>query len=724
MKLQCPCGAKYAFDLAPEMLANPVSFICPACGADHSVFVNELVRQEFGAPAAEPVSLPPVAAPSPATGSRLTISHETKPATPTPEAAPVSKFCSKHRGVLATENCAECGKPICPECLSLFGYFCSPLCKNKADLKGKNVPIFAGQKSEIESRFWRKMGLIFGTIALVILGAIGFWGWYQFYGSRPHEVFSQHFDQRSFYGNAQMTGKDQFIFLHGGTLARVDLKSKKTVWSHDVISQKEYADATAAEVRADSASTYRSSQSRLEKSARKQLESELSLRVEGENIWVARGAKDTRYDWSTGNVAEENKITPHTLYGADEEGGGLPLNPNDDSSRPLDPDKVGAQVQNLKLPAQIALPALLANARNQQQLLRELKDDPKKLPVAVKKNSTGDSENSIVRVIHSSDGDLRFTVRLLERRMVAHSAMKAPPKKSALEGEVNQSKTMDIANEMLNEMQRNAGGDTVEEDESRFQVSVRKAGEPETAGWTGEVVGPPELHPLKTVNVLTAGKGVVVLDKDNKKIWAATLTYSVPGAVLDDEAGVAQFGAGPCVERGNTLYVFDQAVLTAFDLSSGNARWRLPSVGVMGLFFDAQDNVLVNTTSGSPDDIKYSRQIDVTKTTDAIVQKISPQSGKILWTVKPGGHISYVAGNIIYATQSYDSGFDPEEDGNDLTDGLQKKDYFRLVRLDPKSGRELWIYEQQRAPSSVHFSGTYIELVYKKEVQLLKYMTF
>jgi outer membrane protein assembly factor BamB len=231
------------------------------------------------------------------------------------------------------------------------------------------------------------------------------------------------------------------------------------------------------------------------------------------------------------------------------------------------------------------------------------------------------------------------------------------------------------------------------------------------------------LHPLKTVTVLTAGKGVIVFDADNKKLWSAALTYSVPGEA-DQPQSAAEFGAGPCVERGNTLFIFDQAVLTAFDLATGNARWRLPSVGIVGLFFDGQDNVIVNTTSGSPDDIKYSRQIDVTKTTDLIVQKIAAQSGKILWTAKPAGHVSYVSGNIIYATQTYDSGYDPDEDDSGVMAGLQKPDYFRVVRLDPKSGRELWVHEDQRSPSSVRFHDTYIEAVFKKEVVVMKYMTF
>src|ERR1700744_1048952 len=61
MKLQCPWGAKYAFDITPDMVQNPVRFICPQCGADSSDFVNELVRREFGqaSPAGTSVTPPP-----------------------------------------------------------------------------------------------------------------------------------------------------------------------------------------------------------------------------------------------------------------------------------------------------------------------------------------------------------------------------------------------------------------------------------------------------------------------------------------------------------------------------------------------------------------------------------------------------------------------------------------------------------------------------------------
>jgi hypothetical protein len=54
----------------------------------------------------------------------------------------------------------------------------------------------------------------------------------------------------------------------------------------------------------------------------------------------------------------------------------------------------------------------------------------------------------------------------------------------------------------------------------------------------------------------------------------------------------ASYGQGPCVEFKDALYVFDAGVLSAFDLKTGNVRWRLPSIGITGLFFDDQGMIM------------------------------------------------------------------------------------------------------------------------------------
>src|ERR1700722_156757 len=110
MKIQCPCGAKYAFDLTPEMAREPVKFVCPQCGLDSSEVVNQLVQEELAeqnlpaVPAPPDAPLPPLK-PAPA---RLKITHSDGPVAP-PSADPasspanyVSKYCQRHAGVQTT----------------------------------------------------------------------------------------------------------------------------------------------------------------------------------------------------------------------------------------------------------------------------------------------------------------------------------------------------------------------------------------------------------------------------------------------------------------------------------------------------------------------------------------------------------------------------------------------------------------------------------------------
>lgn len=776
MKLQCSCGAKYAFDAKPEMLTHPVKFICPSCGLDASDFVNELIRQEFGAQVLPqpgtpdvPTSPPP---PPPPRASGLRVAHEAPAPVAQPQAAaPASKFCAKHRE-RATEQCFVCHKPICPKCLQMFGYFCSPLCKGKAEAQGLNVPVYAGQRDVAEAQFWRKSGLIFGSIGLLIVLFLGLWTWYAWFGSVPHKYFSVRFEDtdRGYSGHSQLVGKDQIVFLHGGTLARYDLKSKKKVWSQELITKQQIDDAVKIlaeeDAKMNEGSGFHSHilPDAMERTAKQDLQAALTLHVSGQNIWVENEGKLTHYDWDTGNVVKtvtlpeaegelvesgdelqiigaksvthislatgESRVEEFgppgakTIVLAQNDTGGLTGGAN---GQPMDPQKVEAQVQNMKLQGKIALPALLANAQHEHQLEQALKDDSQR-PQQKNSKSLPDAAE-LFQLVAGPTGFVRFSSRLLEERTITRSAMKAPPKKTVLDsGNVNAANEMTAVNEQLNEMQRNSGGDTVTEDASRYQVTVHLPGAEGSSDWTGEVEGAPQLHVLKTVNVVAAGKTVVVLDKNNKKLWQATLTYPVSsgesGALRLFSRGASHYGEGPCVEHGDSLYVFDQAVLTAFDLASGNARWRLPSVGVVGLFFDDQGNIYVNTTTGNPDDIKYSRQIDVTRQTEDVVTKVEAKTGKTLWTAKPGGFVSYVSGKFLYVIESYDPNPTDEDQINDMTASLQKPAYLRITRVRPSDGKIMWdYYDRDRCPVNWNFDGNSIQLIFKREVQVLRYLT-
>jgi hypothetical protein len=773
MKLQCSCGAKYTFDATPEMLQQPVKFICPNCGLDASDFVNQLIRQEFAGqvPPPPPASAPPP--PPPAAAGPLRVSHENAPAAAAGDAPAASKFCAKHRQ-RATEQCSVCHKPICPKCMEMFGYFCSPLCKGKAEAQHLDVPAYAGRKDLVEAKFWRKTGLIIGVLVSLVVLFFAAWTWYAWFGSVPHDYFKVRFadDNRGYYGASYLVDHDQLVFLHGGTLARCDLKTKQQVWSNELITKQEIDNAiktaAAEDARNNEGNGYKTHRNPddVARDAVQELQSELTLRVSGQNVWVSNGNRMTRYDWDTGKAVRDvtlpemggelvesgdelqmigaQSVTSVNLASGDSQvqqfgpggattgnmaqndaSGGLPGTTANigNGTQPMDPRKVEAQAQNMNLPGRIALPAIISNARHEQQLEDALKDEPGH---PRPKGKAPPADATTFQLVPGQTGFVEFGWRLLEEHFVTRSAMKGPPKKSVLDGNLNASQTGDAANEILNEMQRNAGGDTVTEDESRYQVTVHVPDASTTPDWTGEVTGPPQMSVLKTVNVIAAGKSVTVLDKSNKKLWEATLTYPVGGGGAGFfSTRESPYGQGPCVEHGDTLYVFDQAVLTSFDLNTGNARWHLPSVGVVGLFFDDKDDVIVNTTTGNPDDVKYSRQIDITRKTEPVVSKIDAKTGQIKWTVKPGGFVSYLSGKFIYVVECYDPNPRDEDVINDMVASLQKPAYLRIARIRPSDGKIMWeYYDRDRCPVNWEFNGNTIQLILKREVQVLRYLTF
>lgn len=798
MKIQCSCGAKYEFDLTPQMRTNPVSFVCPACGGDASQFVDDLVRRELGqasAPAGTPVSVLSGSAvkasapqgvrlndsaPSPAQ-SAMRLQAPTLPPEP-PVAAPEASLgvaCLKHPGQVATEKCYVCYKPICPKCMQLFGYVCSPLCKAKAESRGINIPIYTLQKSIVEARQWRKVVLVSSAVGLVLFLVLGVWFWYAWFGCLPRTTFSVTFPDRAYSGQSAITGKDhdQLVFLHGDTLARYEVKEQDRIWSVHVLDREKFKQKAQDDLKSMATENSKildnggrplriPSPDEVLDQLLTSAEEEMTLYVRGQNIWIASPGKIVRYDWATGQqnkvltvqagfggviargdeltmvdsalgkpmVTRINLVTCESStedlsapeaqaiaaagatprHAGQPDLAGLPTVPGRDMGKPLDPGKVAEQAQHLSLAARIALPATLGNAMTQERTLAAMDDSENSKPA-----STETGPGSTFSVIPSKDGFLEFSSKVLERRIVQRDAMKAAPQKSALEGNVSAGNSLQVANQFLNEMQRQRGGEMVEEDLSRYQVTLRRPGTQES--WTGEVVGPPKLFPLDTINVLTADKQLIVFDTHFKKLWQATLAFSIVRGLGALDADTATYGQGPCVEHKGSLYVFDQGVLTAFDLATGNVRWRLPSVGIAGLFFDDEDNLYVNTTTASPDTIKYSRQIDISDKVRSVVMKVASSNGKILWSVEPGGLVNYIYGKVVLVAQSYQP---PDEDTDGPAAPFMTPAHLRIRRISARNGHEIWEYFQQRAPLDIEFDKNTIRLVFRKEVDVLKYATF
>jgi hypothetical protein len=390
----------------------------------------------------------------------------------------------------------------------------------------------------------------------------------------------------------------------------------------------------------------------------------------------------------------------------------------------LDAGKLAERAQNASLPERIALPATLSGAINRDRVEQELASGGNPRPAGEKPGRS--------RTMLMPDGNkaVEVSTELLEEKMVERVAMKAAPAKSKLDSAPSVANTMEIANEILNDMRRSGGDDKIIENQSLYQVTLKDAGG-SSPGWSGQVNGPPSLFPLKTVHVLTCFKKIMVFDKSYKKLWENTLNYDVRGSAFreleeDDEGEGPTNGQGPCVERDNTLYVYDAGTLSCFDLKTGDVRWRLPSVGVYGMFFDDKGAIYLNTTTAGPDSLKYAKQIDISRPGFNAIAKVNPKNGAVLWQVESAAPISYLKDQFIYTIQSYRP-FEPEEDEDGYTPGdtgFEKPPYLRIRRINPKTGGIMWEHFQDRAPLDAGFDGNMIRLVFKKEVQVLRFLSF
>jgi hypothetical protein len=762
MKIQCSCGAKYAFDLTPEM--GRLQMVCPACGNDLSAALNNPMRQEANPmPLAEGVLL----SESPAASPQVQVVGP--------------QYCPKHPDQVTTDKCYICSKPICPKCMELFGYVCSPLCRGKANSHGIQVPVYGGQRSVREAKLWRKTARVATAVGVTGAVAIGVWFWYEWFGSAPKPAFAVRFADVAYSGQSFMAGADQIVFLHGDTLARHDMKQKKEIWSRQLLNREQLAAKVEKELKAIEAEIAHArdqgrehiprmpSREGLAKRMEKAAAAALELRVRGQNIWVASPDKVARYDWETGHAAKEipvpgryggvmsvgdefllvetgkaKQTVTHinlnscesrieefsgpgamSLAGAGRNRGaaggselaGLPMGmPGKDAGKPMDPAKVEEQARHLSYPQKLALPAVLANSMSQERTLKELEDQSRGQSAGGPSQPEPEGDLSL---LPTKDGLVQFSVRLVETKIVTREAMKAPPAKSAMNGPATVANSAEMANEILNEMQRSRGGETIKEDQSRYQVVLR--GAERQNEWRGEVTGPPTLFPLKTVNVLAANKTILVFDKANKKLWQGTINYPIYGELSALEENSSPYGQGPCVEHADGLYVFDEGVLTAFDLATGNVRWRYPSIGIAGLFFDDRGAVYVNTSTAGPDNIRFPRQIDITRRDTSQVVKVEAKTGKALWTAEPGGLVNYVSGKFLYTVRSY-MPEEPDEDDPYAGEPPNTPPYMRIKRLDPKNGRVMWEHFQQRAPVDVQFDKNTIRLVFKKEVQVLRFL--
>jgi hypothetical protein len=672
-----------------------------------------------------------------------------------------------------------CGKPICPLCMKMFGYVCSPLCRQKAELTGVEVPEYELQNSVLDRKYQRKLTTTIlgagGGLALII----GIWIWYLLVGSQPRPAYIARLTPPAHSGKIHLVGKNQLIVIHGGTLSRHDVGAKKEIWSASLVDRLKLLTEAKANLQQIEEEVRRAQLSgrnteRLQVPAlenvtaalEREYVADLELHVRGEKIWIAQPDKLVRYDWASGKPAQEvavnfgfggAEVQNDDLVALREEAPGQgvltrvnlltgqvsndkfrasrpdalatssrlaqALGGNGGGNQALDPARIAAQVQRMPVQGRLALPATISIQQGQNRLMQEMDEmdnDPTR-PVADEPRKPDLSEH--VTVLATSSGPVEFSRQMMEERLVERTAMKAPPKRSALDGPVNMNSTVEVANELLNEIQRTRGTDKIVEDESLYRVAVRFPGKDGAPEWKAELTGPPSFHPLKTVNLVIVGKKVVALDRQNRKLWEHSLSHAV-GEHVSGAADDGSGNVGTIAEREGIIFITDQGVLTAMDATTGNVRWRFPSVGIQGLFFDEQGMLYVNSTTADPDSLKFSRQIDVAKSVNSLIVKVNPEDGTTLWRNEAMGAVTHVSGKYVYSMEA--SAPDESEDAQEVF-GIKPPasgGYVRIRRLNPGNGGTKWEYEQKRAPLDVEFVGNSIQILFPTEAQVLRFLSF
>ena len=729
IKVQCPCQTRFEFEVEPVQGRMPVIINCPTCGADATDLANALIQQQSAA--------------APASGLR--ISHSTHAATaPTAtvdDAEPVGQLCAKHKTEPAAEVCCVCGKPICLKCMEQFGYVCSVYCRQQATQKRIYVPVYAHQKSVVADKSYVLAKRITYAVTAVAVLLLGFWFWYAWFARNYKIVYSlpipkrdvdlgKSFKPDEFY---QLIGPGQLLSVKNKQVSLFDLAQQKLLWSVPLQTEAEAAAIKAA----------RAKNEEIQKRTPKvQDENGFdTTRYAGldplgylndyyfanphviattNDVWVTLPDRLARFDRQTG-ARKEIGIMDKILSISETDNAILVISGTPGVHETLTEIMLPEgtlQTEDITTQAEIINPSapkikgLKPTAATNKLPIGQLKI------AALQAAAASDSDLDATSALWDEDSHpfipagpnvVQFKTKLLERKTIAHDAMK-PKGKSVLDNNnLTASQGLDVAQEMMNDSRRELNGGMETEDVSRYQVSIHRRFAQDIPDWTGEVIGPPRFYALKTVDIVTAGQSLYVFDKRNKKLWEAKLTFSAPPRYSED--------ATPVLETEDALYFADLGMLTRYDLATGNVRWRYNSVGISRVKSDERGALYLSSTTAGPESIQYSQQINIKDKIHPLLLKLAPETGKVLWRLESIGDRCLLSGKFLYATRiSTAYAALRLEDGPDT--------HYNLNLLAPANGNVIWNFHRgNQRLIKTEVQKNWILVHFQDEVLVLKFFS-
>ena len=651
IKLECYCGMKYEFDVEPVDGRMPYAINCPNCDGDGTDYANQFIAQNLR--------------PQPALA--------TPPLEPQPDLPPAGKpdvamFVEPLDDEPETVDPAPAGFEAAAQAEE-------NLAASNAEARRKRMAAIK-QKQEAEQQQWKKVGRLGALGGVLVLGLVVAWGWYAFYGSKPRLYRVVEAQEQTYNSSARLLEPDRLLLLDDSGLALHDLKSGEILWQTEV-------DA------GDEGIGY----SRLE--------------IIGEHGWVFRDNAVSRVNLTSGQKDASVKVS-----------GAIWQVTSSDKSILVSAASSRRGYQSLTR-------IDLATAKTKAE---EVKVEES---ISVSSGRVGGEENFDPTVANLTARELRVGGMMLVKNwddfvptgenLAQVSVLLKQPKVTSVramrpigESALNQNATaaMDptaLVDEMVNEITRAFGGGTKDVNESTYEVTLRRRFADKAAVWKGTLKGDIRFFAGKGVDVLTDMEHLYIFDKQNQLLKKDPLSFPVHSSFSTGSENV------PFLEHGGRLYFFDQGALTAYELPSGKAAWRLPSVGITTIQANDDNHLFVNSTTAPVESIQYSEQEYIKDRSKAVLIKVNAKSGKKLWESKQAGQKSRLAGDYLYGTQVSSSSL------SSLT-GAAPADRFKLLRIDPGDGDRIW-EKMIEGGQAIDFNGTRILVQSFGNYRVFKYLT-
>ena len=616
----CTCGAHY--QVLNEQVAARTR--CQKCGTPAADVLGQSSEATEAEPSAEPAAEPA--------------------AEPVESAEPQFQIpCCNHPDQLATQNCMNCAKPLCMDCVRERGYYCSDECKQSVEAAEPDAT--AADSAELDAvaeqvgHSMQLLGVWAKRLAKVAaLVAVGWIGWMVYeWVTAPKGQVTAKLGVMTGVDNfeARMIGPDLVVVQSDDGLSLMKLSTQAKLWTASLSALEE----------------------KVEPPPRKNISPEMAVflpreyhdplqfaDVQGDNVIVHSGRQIIDFDLKTGAVKWKFFDPTISIESAMVHEGGVwcSIAPNWSSK---------SQGKTWFADYSLADGAPAWSYTNQGEY--------------------------VVEMVCASD---RVALLFQAPRTNAAASRMDEDLPTNAKGEVTAGPAEKFS---LQKLLAQAKGETETGPASDFTVRFFALADGHTIGQTNlSLSGRPQLEQIGSHLCLVSGKDLTAFDNGASPAWQVTLPSQIES-----------IGGG-----GSLILAATSEGLTAINAGSGQQKWTrkdLPARGPMAIGPDGSVYVTIALPKEKEQvtEAKNFRNAEIAAVGSRIpgepittLLKLDPQTGKTRWGVKNIGRHLLFSTTGVYV-------FDAIQQINLLANQMAVGT-FSVQVLSPRNGKEMWAFRK------------------------------